>query len=416
MPRNGSGGYLPPQNSWNPAINGMQALPNDWMAILNDMAAALQASVAADGQTPITGVLNFQNNRISNVGAPTGQGDALRFNQMQKGADIASAATIAIPIEGNLFDVTGTTTISTINDTFPGRIAFLRFAGEVDITHSAQLILPSGVTAKTSAGDVLCIMNTASGEWTVVSWPRFAAANYPSATEPTITWPLMAWADTANMLLKRRNGADSAWVTLGPLLERAVEQAATPWLGKAVGEVFFIQENMVGATIPPTNDDRYRFIKLTAGDAYNSGALTGESVSGSAPLINATAVISNAGSPMNGQTVRLINTERRVLRAGLPGVLEDGQNESHGHLVSDPGHGHVVTDPGHTHATMVPTTNVGVAPGGNVYPIPTAYQDSLSSFTGISLANAQTGITLVATGGTEARMRNIGVSAYMRIK
>src|SRR5690554_5317585 len=109
MPRNGSGGYLPPQNSWNPAINGQQALPNDWMAILDDVTTALTQSLSADGQTPITGVLNFQGNRISNVGAPTGSGDALRWEQMTKGLDIASATTITIPVEGMLFDVTGTT-------------------------------------------------------------------------------------------------------------------------------------------------------------------------------------------------------------------------------------------------------------------------------------------------------------------
>ncbi len=170
MPRDGSGGYLPPQNSWNPAINGAQALPNDWQAILNDLAAAIQASLAADGQTPVTGIMNFQNNRISNVGAPLGAGDVLRFNQMQKGPDIPSAATIAIPIEGNLFDVTGTTGISTINDTFPGRIAWLRFQDSVTLTHSNNLLLPGAINLTTSAADILCAINIVSGVWAITSF------------------------------------------------------------------------------------------------------------------------------------------------------------------------------------------------------------------------------------------------------
>lgn len=172
MPRNGSGGYLPPQNSWNPAINGAQALPDDWMAILNDVSATLQASTAADGQTLITGVWNFGNNRISNVGAPIGQGNALRWEQLIKGPDIESAGTISVPVEGQLFDVTGTTTITTINDTFPGRLVVLRFMGELQLTHSANFQLPDGADIITVAGDVGLFVNIGPGAWRCISWPN----------------------------------------------------------------------------------------------------------------------------------------------------------------------------------------------------------------------------------------------------
>ena len=82
---------------------------------------------------------------------------------------------------------------------------------------------------------------------------------------------------------------------------------------------------------PPTDDPAYRYIKLTASDSYNSGVLTSESVSGSAPLVIATAVISDAGSPLNGQTVQLINTERRVLRAGSSGTVQADAFQGHFH-------------------------------------------------------------------------------------
>ena len=170
MPRDGSGGYLPPQNSWNPAINGAQALPNDWQAILNDLAAAMQASLAADGQTPVTGIMNFQNNRISNVGAPIGAGDVLRWEQMIKGPDIPSAATISVPIEGQLFDVTGTTTITTINDRFPGRMVFLRFTDALTLTSSTGLYLPGGKDITTRSGDIGIFVNHASGAWSCVAY------------------------------------------------------------------------------------------------------------------------------------------------------------------------------------------------------------------------------------------------------
>ncbi|MBU5872995.1 hypothetical protein JVW08_19965, partial [Vibrio cholerae O1] len=61
-------------------------------------------------------------------------------------------------------------------------------------------------------------------------------------------------------------------------------------------------------TPPPTNDPRFRFVKLTADDAYNTGLLTSQTLSGSAPELVSTAVISAAQSPINGQTIYLKNT------------------------------------------------------------------------------------------------------------
>lgn len=172
MPRNGSGGYSPPQNSWNPAINGMGALPNDWMAILNDMAAAIQASIAADGQTPITGSLNFGNNRLRNVGAPQGQGDGLRLEQIMKGADIPSATTIAFPIEGAFFEVTGTTTITGIAPAFPGRSVLVRFADVLTLTNGTNLELPGGVNVTTKAGDFAAFSCVDGTKWVCWLYPR----------------------------------------------------------------------------------------------------------------------------------------------------------------------------------------------------------------------------------------------------
>ncbi|GIB54315.1 phage tail protein [Vibrio cholerae] len=61
-------------------------------------------------------------------------------------------------------------------------------------------------------------------------------------------------------------------------------------------------------TPPPTNDPRFRFVKLTYNDAYNTGLLTSQTLSGSAPELVSTAVISAAQSAINGQTIYLKNT------------------------------------------------------------------------------------------------------------
>lgn len=43
--------------------------------------------------------------------------------------------------------------------------------------------------------------------------------NFSGADDPaSLAWAYATWADTGNMRLKRRNGANSAWVDLGPLL------------------------------------------------------------------------------------------------------------------------------------------------------------------------------------------------------
>lgn len=230
MPRNGSGGYTVPQNSWNPAINGMGALPNDWMAILNDMVAAIQASIAADGQTPITGSLNFGNNRLRNVGAPQGQGDGLRFEQMMKGADIPSAATIAFPIEGALFDVTGTTTITGISGSFPGRGVLVRFMDALTLTNGTNLILPGGADITTQAGDFAAFVCLDGTKWQCWLYParseRLVSSDYFGPTAPSTTWPGMTWADSGTNTLWRRNAADDDWVNEGTIFKRALPEYA----------------------------------------------------------------------------------------------------------------------------------------------------------------------------------------------
>lgn len=110
-----------------------------------------------------------------------------------------------------------------------------------------------------------------------------------------------------------------------------VSQTNVQWLGTPVGSYIGVSDEIAGVVIPPTNDPSFRYIKCTASDAYNTGVLTSESVTGSAPLVIATAVVSLVGSSFNGLTVNLINTERRVLRAGSSGVVEQDALQGHRH-------------------------------------------------------------------------------------
>jgi len=156
-----------------------------------------------------------------------------------------------------------------------------------------------------------------------------------------------------------------------------------PWAMMPLGQPIGLLTNLTGVTEPPTTSS-YRYIKLTASDAYNSGVLTSESVSGSAPLVIATATISLAGSPMNGQVVSLINTEARVLRAGTPGALLQDAME------------------GHTHGSSAASSAASQLLGAG-------------GFAAATIGTA-TGPVIGGRTATETRAKSIGVNYYMRIK
>jgi hypothetical protein len=181
--------------------------------------------------------------------------------------------------------------------------------------------------------------------------------------------------------------------------------AANPWASQPIGGVVFIRDDLTGVSPPPTDNPNYRYIKLTAADSYNSGILTSESVTGTFPNITATSVINLLGSPMNGVTVDLINTERRFVRPGLSGTKQSTTNLSHSHTASSN------TTGAHTHpmdvrrATSLDQSNAGGVIGAGA----TNNRD-----TGSAGSHSHT-ITVNSSGDTEARPINIGHTAYMRI-
>jgi len=216
MSRNGSGGYSLPSNSWNPAVNGVTATAADWQALINDVATAIQQSVSADGQTPITGNLQMGGNKLTGLAAGSGTGQSLRFEQLfSQGtlADIASAATVDIGAQlTNFLRVTGTTGITSFGTNYNGP-RFLIFAGAVTLTHSATLVLPTAANIITAANDAL-IAVPISGGWQVVAYqkadgsalsaPLIAATTAGTSTAYTLTPSPAITAYAANQ---------SFWVT-----------------------------------------------------------------------------------------------------------------------------------------------------------------------------------------------------------
>jgi len=79
MSRNGSGVYSLPAG--NPVVTGT-TISSSWSnTTLSDIATALTGSVAADGQTTMSGPLDMGSNKVTNVSTGTASGDAVNYSQ-----------------------------------------------------------------------------------------------------------------------------------------------------------------------------------------------------------------------------------------------------------------------------------------------------------------------------------------------
>lgn len=132
MSRNGSGVYSLPAG--NPVVTGT-VISTSWANnTMNDLASALTDSVAADGQTPMTGPLNLNSNKIQNLAAGTVNGDGVNYTQFNT------------PTFGGA--VTCNSTLTVVGDT---SIAGLTATGNAAFTGTGQVRLPNGTTAQRSA-------------------------------------------------------------------------------------------------------------------------------------------------------------------------------------------------------------------------------------------------------------------------
>ena len=123
----------------------------------------------------VQGILDLITTDLSGDTSPQLGGD-LDCNgaqvQWSKGADVASATALAVLTDGNYFDVTGTTTITSINTTGgAGTLIKLHFDGAVTLTHdSTDLILAGATNFTTEAGDEVEFVEYAAGDYRMTGW------------------------------------------------------------------------------------------------------------------------------------------------------------------------------------------------------------------------------------------------------
>ncbi|CAM4003525.1 hypothetical protein [Ectopseudomonas alcaliphila] len=188
----------------------------------------------------------------------------------------------------------------------------------------------------------------------------------------------------------------------GTIVAYPLNRSIDVWEFIPIGAEFPIDATTTGVAIPPTDNPNYRYIKLTASDSYNTGVLTSESVSGSAPLVQATAVINDAGSPMNGQTVRLINTERRSIRPGSSGTVEaDALQNITGSITNQ------------QQITAIPT---GVAGAIGKSGVTTSIMSRSGTGAQIDGITVDFDASRVARTANETRIKSLGRDYYKRIR
>lgn len=107
-------------------------------------------------------------------GLPAAGGTLQGAANEAKGADIASATTTDIgAATGNYVSVTGTTTITGLGTVQAGTRRTVKFAGALTLTHNAtSLILPTGASITTAAGDVAWFVSEGSGNWRCTAYMR----------------------------------------------------------------------------------------------------------------------------------------------------------------------------------------------------------------------------------------------------
>lgn len=132
MSRNGNGTYNLPAG--NPVSSG-SVITSTWAnTTLSDIATALTGSIAADGQTPVTGNLNMAGNKVSNLGAGTLSTDAANLAQVTSSVAITGGSINGTPI--------GQSTASV------GAFTALSASGEVTFSSTGSMKVPSGTTAQ----------------------------------------------------------------------------------------------------------------------------------------------------------------------------------------------------------------------------------------------------------------------------
>jgi hypothetical protein len=212
----------------------------------------------------------------------------------------------------------------------------------------------------------------------------------------------------ANWLVASASGTpgdDNTVIDFSNGLQGVIVKDNQEFTGTAIGDSIALPTHLTGIVEPPINAS-FRYIKLTAGESgageYNESVLTGETVTGTAPLLVATAVINLTNSPINGQTVNLLNSEGRYIKPGVTSgtVANDQMQQITGSATSTTSQGVLLSPATGSGAVSLSGSGSGGDLGGTGRALAINF-DSANS------PNART--------GTSTDVKHIQYTYYMRI-
>jgi len=102
--------------------------------------------------------------------------DFVALSAFKDPGDISSAAALPVTANYNYYDVTGSTTITSIDSVYVGAIIKLHFDSALTLTnHTTNLILPGGANITTASGDEAEFIEYATGQWRCTNYVIAAA-------------------------------------------------------------------------------------------------------------------------------------------------------------------------------------------------------------------------------------------------
>ena len=245
-----------------------------------------------------------------------------QFRRWYKGADIGSSSALTLGTDGNYFDVTGTTTITSINTKAIGFIAKLHFDSAVQLTHNGtSLVLPGSVDYTTVPGDEIEFIEYDTGNWRMTSILKNATL--------TNSVPIGMMAPFAV------SAAPSGWLICdGSAVSRTTYAPLFAVLGETYG-------NGDGSTTFELPDMRGKFMRgLASGSANDPDRAsrtdrgdgttgdnvgtnqTGQYASHTHTLNNATTILSDTGATVNYEPAISANTGSVTISANSSGGNE----------------------------------------------------------------------------------------------
>lgn len=129
MSRNGSGSYTAPGSSF-PAVASTLIESTKYNNVVNDIAAAITASIANDGQTPILANLPMGGFKLTGLAAGAASGDSARYNELILRALLAGDAAQAFA--ASTFTGAGTGLTGTAASLTSGAVAAAAFASSAE--------------------------------------------------------------------------------------------------------------------------------------------------------------------------------------------------------------------------------------------------------------------------------------------